>query len=515
MGLALLALVARIAIVLAALEASRGSAAHATGWAIGASAAWMVQRLVASYTRVAAECELYAATARALLRGDVLAVASQDLQRAVFQATHHAPSYLAQTLPGLAAEIAAFVVILPIVLGALPPRVVVLAVCALAIVVVALGLVRLATRGLHERVIEASDRVYADVLRALEGRLELVARGGEDEHLGRLDSDLEAYARVARRSNLRAAALGRVPVALAAAAVVAAALGDAAMRSSLETTVVTEALVLGAFAPVVLGIVLGIGEAARVVAQIRPLNVLLSAPERDELRRHGGPVPALPSAVDGSSLAFSYAEQGPTILDDVSFSWRPDVPLVVIGPNGAGKSTLLRLLIGLRPPSSGDIKIGSLDLASSDVATMRRRVAYLPQRPYLGEPYTTVRQAFSSAHASTSEEDMARALDRVGLTGCSLDSMIGELSAGQRQRLALARVLVQGATLIVLDEPDANLDREGIAFVRTLIEELVCDRKMVALAAHTKELAELDGVRVTLDRRQHTSGASGRHPGAA
>jgi ABC-type transport system involved in cytochrome bd biosynthesis fused ATPase/permease subunit len=96
------------------------------------------------------------------------------------------------------------------------------------------------------------------------------------------------------------------------------------------------------------------------------------------------------------------------------------------------------------------------------------------------------------------------ALARVGLAPLArdgvdlLDSAVGELSAGQRQRLALARVLLQDAAIYLLDEPDANLDRAGIALVGEIVRDLVARGRMVAIAAHTDELASIPGTRLTL-----------------
>jgi ABC-type transport system involved in cytochrome bd biosynthesis fused ATPase/permease subunit len=97
-------------------------------------------------------------------------------------------------------------------------------------------------------------------------------------------------------------------------------------------------------------------------------------------------------------------------------------------------------------------------------------------------------------------------LARVGLATAlagravaALDVVIGELSAGQRQRVALARVLLRDASVYLLDEPDANLDRDGIRLVGELVSELVQRGRMIAIAAHTTELTSLAGTRVTLE----------------
>jgi ABC-type transport system involved in cytochrome bd biosynthesis fused ATPase/permease subunit len=108
-----------------------------------------------------------------------------------------------------------------------------------------------------------------------------------------------------------------------------------------------------------------------------------------------------------------------------------------------------------------------------------------------------------------SDAAMLLALERTGLLGmlggrtsAPLSVRVGELSAGQRQRLALARILVHNARFILLDEPDANLDRAGIALLAGLVRDLVADGKMVAIAAHTAELSDVSPLRVTLAPRE-------------
>jgi ABC-type transport system involved in cytochrome bd biosynthesis fused ATPase/permease subunit len=167
--------------------------------------------------------------------------------------------------------------------------------------------------------------------------------------------------------------------------------------------------------------------------------------------------------------------------------------LVLQGRNGSGKSTLLRLLLGLARPLSGAITVGGADLFDLDLDAWRRSVAFLPQRPYVPER-ATVREAIGLLVRDASDDEMRASLTRVGLWAAlaahapdPLETRVGTLSVGERQRLALARMLCQPSAVVLLDEPDANLDAEGIALVARLVRELSQDR-MVAVAAHTPAL---------------------------
>ncbi|MDF2693252.1 MAG: toxin transporter, ATP-binding protein, partial [Labilithrix sp.] len=167
--------------------------------------------------------------------------------------------------------------------------------------------------------------------------------------------------------------------------------------------------------------------------------------------------------------------------------------------------TLLRILLGLRPPTSGALRIGGRDLATLDLPKLRQAIAYLPQRPYLGEPHTTVGAAMKLGRGDASDDAIQRALERTGILAAFAERedpllvSVGELSAGQRQRVALARILLNGeAKIVLLDEPDANLDREGIAFVASLVRELASAGKMVVVIAHTSELNAVSPRRLEL-----------------
>jgi ABC-type transport system involved in cytochrome bd biosynthesis fused ATPase/permease subunit len=146
-----------------------------------------------------------------------------------------------------------------------------------------------------------------------------------------------------------------------------------------------------------------------------------------------------------------------------------------------------------------------------DLREWRARVAYLPQSPYL--PPASVRVAMQLLLPETNASQVRAALERVDLwpilsTKCADDPLsvrVDELSAGERQRVAIARVLARDAELYVFDEPDANLDRNGVSsLVKTLGD--LSKRAAVVVAAHTPEVValathiiELDGGRIIRD----------------
>ncbi len=155
-------------------------------------------------------------------------------------------------------------------------------------------------------------------------------------------------------------------------------------------------------------------------------------------------------------------------------------------------------------------------LHTMDIDAWRRTTLYLPQRPYL-LPRRTVRAAMLFPVSDFDDDALRRALTRVRLwerlatfPGDPLDVPTDTLSAGERQRLALARLLCRDADVYLLDEPDANLDAEGVALVAELLRELARKGKIVVVAAHTPEViaaadrvVHLEGGRVTsIDERR-------------
>lgn len=475
---------------------------------VGALALGMhvVARLLSSGARVDVLCDLQRAMTRALIECDVLTEPTPQPLRAQFEPVHNARALVTETAPELLASLIAAAAVAPIVAATLPARVLVVSFIALVVVMAALfALGRLSGR-VQEGIWAASQEVLDELSFAVEGRLEIVARGGDDDAIAGVNRAIERYRTTAKRGAWTASMLGRAPLAAGILAVVTAAVLDVSYREAVTATVLKQALVLMACLPIIIGVVLRANEIVRLSATVGPVLDVLAAPRRDEVTRKGATPPELPATIALSDVTFAYEAGAPSTLRELTFEWPKGGALFIEGPNGAGKSTLLRVLLGLRSPQKGSVTIGGADLATVDLSLLRRTIAYLPQRPYLGEVCATVRSALAHAGADGAESSdpaMTSALERVGLSGAAragdlLEMPVGELSAGQRQRLALARVLLHDARIYLLDEPDANLDRAGIALVGDIVRDLLSRGRMVAVAAHTDDLASIPGTRLTL-----------------
>ena len=219
----------------------------------------------------------------------------------------------------------------------------------------------------------------------------------------------------------------------------------------------------------------------------------------------GGPVrvpdlSALP--IEMKAVTLQYPGRAEPALSRVSLSISPGEHVVLTGPSGAGKSSLLALLLKFAEPTSGHIAIGGTDLAGTTAADWRRRIAWVPQRPYLfagtvaenislGDPHATPFAIAQAAQRAGAEEFI---LDLPGGYAAPLVERALNLSAGQRQRLALARAFLRDARLLLLDEPTAHLDPATGAELRAVIDSLGDGCTVVLVSHDEQQLASADRV---------------------
>ena len=208
-----------------------------------------------------------------------------------------------------------------------------------------------------------------------------------------------------------------------------------------------------------------------------------------------------------------------TAVDGVDLDVRPGEILGLLGPNGAGKTTLLRRLAGLLPGHAGTVDVDGGDPAVDPGA--RARIGYLPEDPPLygddtARQYVAYMAALSGVPRGRRTAVAAEALERVGADKLA-DRLIGRLSKGQRQRVALAAAIVHGPGVLLLDEPSEGLDPRQMVALRTLLANL---KKKASIVFSTHLLAEaqticdrvvvIDQGRIVLDRPSGAAATANR-----
>ncbi|MCY0935022.1 thiol reductant ABC exporter subunit CydD [Streptomyces sp. H34-S4] len=236
--------------------------------------------------------------------------------------------------------------------------------------------------------------------------------------------------------------------------------------------------------------------AAEGLAAAEEIFEVLETPVTASAGTAAVPVSGLRIALD--EVAVRYEGRGEDSPGPVSLTVRPGECVALTGPSGAGKSTLLQVLLGFVKPSAGRVRVGGLDLAELAPEQWRERIAWVPQRPHLftGTIAENVRLARPGATADevTAALVDAGAWEFVRALPRGADTVLGEggvgLSAGQRQRLALARAFLADRPVLLLDEPTAALDGETEAAVVEAVRRLAVGRT-VLLVVHRPALLAL------------------------
>lgn len=217
--------------------------------------------------------------------------------------------------------------------------------------------------------------------------------------------------------------------------------------------------------------------------------------------------PALPerASLSLARAAVRVPETETEVVREVSFSLAPGDILGVVGPNGSGKSSLARGLVGAWPLAAGQVRLGERDVSALTDSQRADAIGYMPQDVQLfeGTVAENIRRFGPADDAGT-----VAAAQKVGVHelilrlpktyDTALDPDGRPLTAGQRQRVGLARALYNAPRLLVLDEPDANLDNEGVEALVATIRAMAAAGTVVVLVTHSRELLRHTGYLLSL-----------------
>jgi ABC-2 type transport system ATP-binding protein len=198
------------------------------------------------------------------------------------------------------------------------------------------------------------------------------------------------------------------------------------------------------------------------------------------------PTDDVPVLVEARALTKRY--DGFVAVDDLTFSVAAGEIYGLLGPNGAGKTTTILMLLGLSEPTSGDARVLGLD-PTRDPLEVKRHVGYLPDSVGFygrlsGRENLQYTARLNGIETDVAAERIATVLDQVGLPEAA-DKPADTYSRGMLQRLGVADALVKDPSVLILDEPTASIDPEGVAALLGLIRRLVAEKRLaVLLSSH-------------------------------
>ncbi|WP_179423928.1 ABC transporter ATP-binding protein [Pedococcus badiiscoriae] len=192
------------------------------------------------------------------------------------------------------------------------------------------------------------------------------------------------------------------------------------------------------------------------------------------------------------------------VLRDISFEAQPGQLVALVGPSGAGKSTITALIARLYDPSTGAVRINGVDLREATLGSVAQTVGMVTQEAHLF--HDTIRANLTYAAPGATDDQLVAALKAaqvwslVGSLPEGLDTVVGDrghrLSGGEKQRLALARLLLKGPGLIVLDEATAHLDSESEAAVQRALDTALEGRTAIVIAHRLSTVRGADQILV-------------------
>jgi ATP-binding cassette, subfamily B, bacterial len=235
---------------------------------------------------------------------------------------------------------------------------------------------------------------------------------------------------------------------------------------------------------------------------------LLAVDERVRVSKTATVAPAFEGRVSFRHIDFAY-RPGIPVVQDVSVTIRPGRTLAIVGPNGAGKSTLCSMLPRLFDPDSGTISIDGARINGYTLESLRSRIGVVLQQPVLFA--TTIRENIAYGKPGASDDEIVAAAKLadahdfiVGLRD-GYETAVGErgetLSGGQRQKIAIARAMVNDPPILILDEPTAHLDASSAAHLNRTLAKISRGKTTLRVAHRLSEVRKAGRILVLQDGR--------------
>ncbi len=430
--------------------------------------------------------------------GDLLARAIEDVDALQ-------DLYLRAFLPAVVAVASATLAVTAV--GLLLPAAALPLGVSLAAALAATAVLALVTGSIGAREAQWRGAIAAEVVDLLQGAPDLLAFGREPDALARVAEADASLTRLSRRRALAGGAVGSV-VALCTGGAVVGVLAEAvaaahAHRLGVAMLAVLPLAAVGAFeaVPPVVAAALRMGEvlaAGRRVLALDEIPVPVTDPAH--------PVPAPDGTPDVAfhDVRLRYREDMPWALDGLSLDLRPGARMAVTGPNGAGKSSLVNVLLRFWSPDSGTVSLGGVPLDRMAQSDVRHTVALVEQEARLFAG--SIRDNVTLGRPDATEAEIGEATRSAQLDAWvrslpeGLDTAVGDLgsqvSGGQRQRIALARALLAGAPVLVLDEPTTGLDPVESSAMLADVLALSRGRSVMLITHRPSDLAGFEEVAV-------------------